>query len=145
MKVKKIHCLACNTILEADFDKGIYEVECGCDNKTHLSNTFRISQPGSRVYAIDKTKVKGQALEDSRDFKKDEWFYLSLPDTEDEPKYTKWRGKYGGDCPGFIEGVVVEFETEEPLTYNQCRTYLKTNIVEGVEGQINHVYKGMED
>ena len=141
MKVKKIHCLSCNTILEADFDKNVFNADCGCDNQTKLRNTFRISQPGSLVLAIDKSKVKGQALYDVENttIKKGEWFYLIEPDKDDEPKYKKWIGKYGGTCSGFIEGMVVNFETEKTMTFNECRTYLKTNMITGDEGQIYHL------
>ena len=146
MKVKKVHCLNCDTILEVDFDKQDkrkkdikYFDECKCSNKTSLTNYFTISQPGSIIQAIDKSKVKAQSLKDTKFCKKDEWFYLIEPDNENTPKYTKWHGAYGGDCVGFLEGVGVNFTTEEPMTFNECRIYLKTNKVYGVEGQIYHL------
>jgi len=145
MIVKKIHCLECDTILEADFDKKIYKASCGCKNKTTLDNEFRISKPGSVVYAIDKTKVKAQVLEDIEDLKTGEWFYLIEPEDENTPKYKKWVGKYGGSCHGFIEGMIVDFTTEEEMTFNECRTYLKTNNVQGSEGQIYHLLYPKKD
>lgn len=147
MKVKKIHCLNCDTILEVDFDvikKGNrkyedYEKSCGCENQTTLINFFTISQPGSIVTAIDKSKVKAQALQDYDYCKKGEWWFLVTPENEDTPKYTKWHGAYGGKCDGFISGCGVNFETEKPMTFNECRIYLKTNMIKGVEGQIYHL------
>lgn len=153
MKIKKVHCLVCDTILEVDFDKTSkrkkYDdsyAECGCSNNTTLTNYFTISQPGSIVTAIDKSKVKAQALQDCDFCKKDEWFYLVVPDDENTPRYTKWHGAYGGiNCDGFLEGVGVNFTTETPMTFNECRTYLKTNKVYGVEGQIYHLISHLED
>lgn len=147
MIVKKIHCLACNKILDADYDNGVTFVECGCDNGTSLSNEFRISQPGSYVRAIDKTKVKAQALSDieNSDIKSGDWFYLIPPETVDTPKYTQWLGRYGGSCSGFIEGLAVKFKTDKPMTFSECRTHLKTNNVTGSEGQIYHLSNGIKD
>ena len=90
MKVKKIICLNCDTTLESDYDKKEYKVfvKCGCPNETSLENYFTMSQPGSVVKAIDKTKVKAQALEDYPFAKKDEWFYLIKPKTKETPKGT---------------------------------------------------------
>jgi len=147
LKVKKIHCLSCNTILEADFDKGQSYIACKCINGTELHNRFTISQPGSLVIAIDKTKVKAQAIYDIKgtSIKKDDWFYLIEPEKDNEPKYTSWTGRYGGSCSGFIEGLVVDFKTDLPMTFNECRTYLKSNMVTGPEGQIFHLISNKED
>jgi hypothetical protein len=147
MKVKKIHCLLCDSILEADFDNGISYAECNCENQTSLTNSFRISQPGSYVRAIDKTKVMAQALYDieALDLKKDDWFFLIQPENESSPKYKKWIGKYGGNCSGLVEGLLVSFETNSPMTFNECRIYLKTNFVAGADGQIYHLVNGVID
>ncbi len=138
MKIKQIHCLNCDTILESDYDKKDYEdyVECNCENKTSLMNYFTFSQPGSIVRAIDKTKVKALAQDDFPFAKKGEWFYLITPEGEDEPKYTKWRGNT--EAGGFTGGMSVNFETE-PMTFNECRTYLKTNTIMHPEGRIFHL------
>lgn len=152
MKVKKIHCLNCDTILEVDFEdknrkkdyKSSY-AECGCSNKTSLTNYFTISQPGSIVSAIDKSKVKAQALQDYDVCKKGEWWYLITPENEDTPRYTKWSGTYGGNCSGFMDGLGVDFETPKPMTFNECRIYLKTNMILGEEGQIYHLISPIEE
>ena len=138
MRVKKIHCLSCDKIIEVDFDNNQSYFECGWKNETSLSNQFRISTPGSIVRAIDKTKVKSQTLSDIEDLKlkKGNWFYLIVPENENTPKFSNWSGGY---CNGFVEGVMVDFKTDIPMTFNACIIYLKTNMVTGEEGKIYHI------
>ena len=139
MKVKIVKCLSCGTILESDYDEKNYEtfVECNCSNETSLQTYFTFSQPGSIVRANDKSKVQVQALKDYDFCKKGDWWTLG---SEDKTKFTKWRGRT--EEGGFTGGLSVEFNTE-PMTYNECRTYLKTNIIQFNEGRIYHVDKGL--
>lgn len=141
MKVKKIKCLACGAILESDYSKEDYEnlVECGCENETSLQNYFTFSQTGSIVRANNKSLVEAQALQDNDWCKKGEWWLLAEPSTE---KFTKWKGRI--EEGGFCGGLYVEFKTE-PMTKNECRTYLKTNRVMHEEGRIYHVDFGISD
>jgi len=152
MRIKKIICLECNTILEVDFDKKNYKSfkECSCPNKTSLENYFTISQPGSIVRAVDKSKVKFQyaynvqgAIIESQSDSPENWFYVLEPDNENTPKYTKWLGKL--EDGGFLGGVATEFETDVPYTFNECRTYLKTNNVQSSDGRIYSLIKHLED
>ena len=142
MKVKTIKCLNCDTILVSDYSKDDYEtlVECGCENQTSLQNYFTISQPGSIVRANDKSLVEAQALQDFNFCKKGEWWILGV---SDDTEFTKWRGRL--EEGGFVGGLSVEFTTDK-MTHNECRTYLKTNVVihkgEGI--RIYHVDGGIE-
>jgi len=131
MKVKKVRCLVCGTTLEADYDKGIKWAACeeDCPNQVRLLNTFRLSSPGSVVEALDKTKV--QALDPDTE----EWWFLIEPEDKNTPKYTEWVGRYGGGVNGFIDGLQVDFKTD-PMTLNECRMHIKSNVVLGPEGRI---------
>lgn len=143
MRVKKVICLECNTVLEVDYDVKNYvnTQSCDCPNETSLYNYFTISQPGSIVRAIDKTKVKAQLLYDTENVgKAGDWFYLIKPEDENTPKFTKWEGKT--EDGGFTGGLIVDFETE-PMTFNDCRTYLKTNVVMSSEGRIYSLFRGI--
>ena len=141
MKVKKIKCLKCGKLLESDFTKKNYNslVKCDCDNETSLMNYFTFSQPGSIVHAIDKSLVEAQALQDFDICKKGEWWNLG---NTDKTKYTEWEGKL--EPGGFVGGLIVKFKTN-PMTFNECRTYLKSNIViDKYEGErITSLFRGL--
>ncbi len=143
MKVKKIKCLKCNTILESDFDLKDYEsfVECGCSNKTSLQNYFTFSQPGSIVRANNKILVEAQLLYDTDWGKIGDWWVLGVTD---KTKYTEWSGRL--EEGGFVGGLSVDFKTPQPMTHNECRTYLKTNrIIDKSEGtRISKVDRGVK-
>ena len=136
MKVKKVRCLVCKTTIEADYDKGVRFAQCSddCKNKVKLFNTFRLSSPGSVVEAIDKTQVQAQ------DQNTMDWWYLIPPEDSSSPKYTEWVGRYGGGVSGFIEGMIVDFKTED-MTFNECRMHLKENFITGDEGRIYSVLR----
>ena len=132
MRVTTIKCLECETILVSDYSQKKYEsfVGCNCTNETSIENYFTISQPGTIVRAIDKSKV--QALIN------DEWVNLG---STDDVKYTEWLGVTEGG--GFAGNLQVYFNTE-PMTSNECRTYLKKNNILCSEGRIYHVLKGIK-
>ena len=140
--MKVIKCLNCNTELVSDYNKEGYDdfVECGCENETSLQNYFTISQPGSIVRAKDKLLVTAQALQDYDFCKKGDWWILG---SSDETLYVEWSGRLGEG--GFTGGLSVSFTTPEPMTKNDCRTYLKTNTIidKGEQERISRVDFGI--
>jgi hypothetical protein len=142
MKVKRIKCLACNTVLTADWEEGQTFSKCGCSNGTSIENYFKLSQPGTIVRALDKSKVEAQLLYDTEWGKAGDWWVLAEPEDENTPKFTMWMGKI--EEGGFTGGLIVTFKTS-PMTFNECRTYIKTNRVMTTDGRVYHLMKGLED
>jgi len=124
-RVKKVHCLTCDSILEAWFST----TKCDCENNTILDNRFRFTTPNSIISAKDKTKLKAKALEDFPFSKKDEWFFVREPEDENTPKCREWVGQTGGNYHALCEGIVVKFFTEEAMTANECRMLLKKQVI----------------
>ena len=142
MKVKKIRCLLCRTVIENDWEKEVVRsgVSCNCKNETTLINFFTLSQPQSVVTAIDKTKVQAQLLEyDKKLGNTGDWFYLIEPETKETPKYRKWLCKL--EDGGIIGGLIVEWESPKLMTFNECRMYIKNNNVQHKDGRIFHLIK----
>lgn len=68
-----------------------------------------------------------------------------LEEKQNEPKHKIWNCALGGnETSGFCEGLMVKHEFPENMTYNQARTYLKTNKIMNEDGRIYHVMSPSE-